>query len=539
MMNWSGKPWRYWQLAIVAIAVLLTSISGCRQLSLTSERSSISQDKHIVAFVPKQALLSAVIDTTAKLDKTWLKSSLSEGLFKTADSFLASLSLDFDDDIRPWLGNTLAFAITDKDIDRDRRNGRQTGYLLAVDTTDGDHLREFLELFWQRQAVAGAQPVLSNTSGVPVVTGQVGAGEQSLATAVVGPHTLLIANDIKVLQQSLRVAQIPTLQLSDYDCCTPIWVNLHLPELLDWLGLAVPIRQQLLSSPQWQQLQAQTVFQPHRLVINMQLNSLGNRVDPTLNSRLTGTREHKDSIQKYLPTSLAWVATGYDLMPLWLGLADELNHYQKLPVLIQQSQQWLSTPLAQTLIEKITQLFINHYAVGQFQDGTWLMAMANTQIDMVKQLDDIAIQQGLTVSQLTLNNQTVTAWSRLKTRVKDGTNRETTVETDLVALHTKVEDCDIFSSSIGGLTAALEAPDQPLFKNQQFQKVVQPTDNSNQGYAYGTWGEIERLLASNRWFSLIKPILQPWSESLSAISVSTNGKTGKQSTGTISILLKD
>ena len=542
MVNRSGKPWRYWCLSIVAIAVLLTGISGCEQLPSISQQSSISQANHILAFVPKQALLSAVINTTTKLDKARTHTHLSKVVSKNLDALLVSFSLNFKDDIRPWLGDTLAVAITDKDIDRDPRNGRQTGYLLVVDAADGDRLREFLELFWQRQTVAGIPPVLSKASGVPVVTGQVGTNEQSLATAVVGQHILLVANDTQVLKQSLRVAQTPTLQLLKYDCCVPAWVNLQLPALVDWLGLAVPVQQRLPSSPQWQQLITTAVAQPHRLVINTRAKSLNRQTAaPIFTANLANTNPQSvESIESYLPASLVWAAAGYDLRSLWVQVENELNYYHKLPAPIQQSQQWLSTQLAQTLIEPITQLFSNAYAIGQFRDGTWLMAIANSQSASVKQLDNIAIQQGLTVSQFTLKDQSVTAWSRLKTLVNEGAHRETTVETELVALHTKAKDCHIFATSISGLTAALEAPEHPLLDTPRFQKAMQPINQSNhQGYLYGTWDEIERLLASDRWFSLVKPILQPWTESLSAIAVSTHEQPDEQSTGIISILLKD
>ncbi|MGD1948752.1 MAG: DUF3352 domain-containing protein [Leptolyngbyaceae cyanobacterium] len=542
MVNRSGKPWRYWWLSIVAIAVLLSGASSCGQLPPISGQPSISQANHIVTFVPKQALLSAVVDTTAKLDKARTHTHFSKVVSKNLDLLLVSLSLDFKEDIRPWLGDTLAFAVTDKDIDRDHRNGHQTGYLLVVDAADGDRLREFLELFWQRQTVAGTSPVLSKASGVPIVTAQVGTHEQSLATAVVGQHILLVANDVQVLKQSLRVAQTPTLQLLEYDCCVPAWVSLQLPALIDWLGLAVPVQPQLPSSPQWQQLITTAMFQPHRLVVNTRAKSLHHQTaDPIFTANLANTKKTRsvESIESYLPASLVWAAAGYDLRPLWAQLGDELNYYQKLPAPIQQSQQWLSTQLAQILLEPISQLFSNDYAVGQFRDGTWLMAIANSQPANIKQLDDIAIQQGLTVSQFTLKDQSVTAWSRLKTRVKEGANRETTVETELVALHTRAEDCHIFATSIGGLTAALEAPEHPLLDTQRFQQVMQSINNHNQGYLYGTWDEIERLLASDRWFSLVKPIVQPWTESLSAIAVSAHGQPDKQSTGTVSILLKD
>ncbi len=540
MVNLSGESWRRWRLIFIAIALLLVSLStsSCKQLPLVPERAPLPTGNPQLEFVPRQALLVGAIDITVTPDKTWLRSPLTKSLPQSIDSWLAPLELAFTQDIRPWLGKNIAFAITSKDLDHEQSNGRQSGYLLVADITDSEQLHEFLELFWQRQAVAGTEPVLTTVSGVPIIAGYVAKGARYLATAVVGDRTLLVANDIKVLQQSLRVAQAPALQLSPENCCTPIWVSLRIPEFVDWLGLATPVNVRLMSSAsKWHQLNATIAFYPRRLVINTQLIPLGNL--PISKTRLLDIESVADKPHRqYLPDSLAWAAIGYDFPSLWTDLWQELAHYEQLPLPLQQGQQWLSTQLAVSLSKPIAQLLASDYAVGQWEDGNWLMAVANINSTVTKHLDEIAIQQGLTVSPLSLMGQSVTAWSRLNTRL-DTRNRETTVETELVALHTRTNDCDVFATSIDGLTAALKASSNPLLENQRFQYTIQLTDSSNHGYVYGTWDEIERLLASNRWFSLVKPILQPWSQSIDAIAITSYGQTANQSTGTISILLKN
>jgi hypothetical protein len=242
--------------------------------------------------------------------------------------------------------------------------------------------------------------------------------------------------------------------------------------------------------------------------------------------------------QQYLPAGLAWAAMGHNLLPLWTGISGELEQYKQLPFPLQRWQQRLSTQLARTLSEPLARLLSGDYAIGQLADGNWLMATLGSHPSTINQLDSIAKKQGLTVSQLSLKGQTATAWSRLKTKL-DTRNRETTVETELVALHTKSGNYDVFSTSLGGLTAALEAPSHTLSETQRFKRTIQPMNTTNQGYMYGTWDEIERLLASTRWFALIKPILQPWLQSIDAIAITSNKQTVNQLTGTVSILLKD
>ena len=536
MVNLLGKPWQ--RGFAIALLIISLGLNSCQQLSL---QPPSSQSTHILEFIPRQSLFAAVVDTTITPGKAWQRSNLSPALAQTIDSFFTPLAINPSEDIRPWLGDNIAFAITDKDLDLDRR-GRQTGYLLVADTADDENLREFLELFWQRQTVAGTQPVLTAGNGVPIIAGTVAQGTQPLATAVVDEHTLLVANDIKVLRQSLRVAQAPALQLSQRDCCTPVWINLHIPDFVDWLGLATPAKMQFMSSLQWQQLSATAILRPQQMVINTQLTALGNNHPPEFEVSQPDTKTEPDtnlsSPQQYLPASVAWAAMGHDLRPLWTDLWDQLGRYQGLPFPLRQGQQWQSTQLAQALSGPLTQLLSHDYAVGQLTDGTWLMAVTTAEPTVTEQLDSIAEQQGLTVSQLTLEGQTVKAWSRLKTRV-DARNRETTVETELVGVHTKVNDCDVFATSLSGLTTALAAPTNTLTTTPRFERTVQSMDKSNQGYMYGTWSDLDRLLESNRWFSLVRPILQPWSDSIDAIAITSYGKTDNQSTGTVSILLKN
>lgn len=537
MADWLARLRGVWRRGLAAIALLIFTISAisCSQLPTQTKVSQNLQNGAISKFVPRQAVLAAAIDTTVEPGKAWQRSGITDAAYEAISSLLAPLAVELSEDVRPWLGNQLVFAITDKDLDLNHQN-RRTGYLLVAETSDGERLREFLELFWQRQAVAGSQPRFTTMNGVPIISGVIDKEKRSLATAVIGETVLLVANDASVLQQSLRVAQTPALQLSRLQGTKPVRIHLRIPEFLDWLGLATSAKQVFMSSSPWQHLTAVTEIQPQGLEVMTQLSSL--KRDRTANNKPdTDIRVPDDGPQQYLPASIAWAATGQDLLPLWEGFWDEIEHYQNLPPFLQQWQAWHQSEIAQTLKYPLTQLLAGPYAIGQLEDGTWLMVTANSSSATIDQLDHIAEQQGLTVSHLALKGRSVTAWSRLRTSL-DTRNRETTVETDLIALHTKVGDYNLFATSLGGLTAAFEAPANGLLATQRFQRAAQLLDTPNQGYFYGTWDKVERLLASNRWFSLVQPIVQPWIQSIDTISVTNYEHTSAQSTGMVSILLK-
>ncbi|MEO0868683.1 MAG: DUF3352 domain-containing protein [Cyanobacteria bacterium J06642_11] len=534
MLSWFQQAGR----CLCAIALVLLSLwsTGCTQLFPVSQPSSLSGNSSILRFVPRLAVIATLFDLTDV--SIWRPLILGKGLSQTLGSLSTPLGIDFSEDVRPWLGDQAAIAITDQDLDKDNRNGYQTGYLLVAEVSDSERLRESLGLLWQRQSVAGTPLQFTQANGVSIITGPVTSASHQLSTAMVGEHTLLVANDLQVLRRSLQVAQVPHLQLSSPDEPVPLWVALRIPDVVHWLGLAVPDTQEFMGTHLWHLLTASAKFNSFGIAVNTQLQGLQvgqleNR-PPVINSV-----DQTATFQQYLPVSMAWAAMGHDLSPLWANFQTELQHYQKLPTFLRQFHQWNRTDIAQELIGSISQLLANDYGIGQLEDGSWVMAVSSAKPRTLDQLDALATEEGLTVSQFTLNGHTVTAWSRLKTRMRQDTlNRETRVETEVLALRAKLDDCDVFATSLSGLTAVLEAPGQSLQSSQRFQRTVQVMDTPNQGYIYGTWNEMERLLASNRWFSLVQPIVQPWGQSIDAIAITSYGQTINQSTGTVSVLLK-
>ena len=150
----------FYSLAAGVVVLLLIGISGyywiVSQSPLTLLRGGSQTTPTAAIFVSKQApvMVSMLVNpdkleslrqlVTSPLERRRSRSEL-EGL-KT--SLLADTGLDYRRDIQPWLGEEITLAVTSGDIDRNRSNGKQPGYLLALTTKDSTKSREFLQLLF-------------------------------------------------------------------------------------------------------------------------------------------------------------------------------------------------------------------------------------------------------------------------------------------------------------------------------------------------------------------------------------------------------
>ncbi len=175
-----------------------------------------------------QAFQETVSHDRQRTQAEWMR--LKQGL-------VAGVDLDYEQDVQPWLGKELTVAVTTIDRDRDPSNGQQPGYLLVAAIAQGAEIQEFLELFWQKQAVAGATLAFEQYKGVQIVSAQPNSSPvpvssppsifqasslrpsplrpalANIATAQVGGKFLLVANHPDVLRQAINAAQATDVAL--------------------------------------------------------------------------------------------------------------------------------------------------------------------------------------------------------------------------------------------------------------------------------------------------------------------------------------
>ncbi|NJL22350.1 MAG: DUF3352 domain-containing protein [Leptolyngbyaceae cyanobacterium SM1_3_5] len=147
----------YLLIAIVA-TLLLAGLGGLVWLASGNPFAALSSGDRApsaIVFVPRQA--PAVVSLLVNPDRleAFRLASVRPAERRRAraqidrlkQNLLQRTGLDYQQDIQPWIGDEVTFAVTAPDFDRDPTNGAQAGYLLAIASRDARQAREFLQLF--------------------------------------------------------------------------------------------------------------------------------------------------------------------------------------------------------------------------------------------------------------------------------------------------------------------------------------------------------------------------------------------------------
>ncbi|NEP16407.1 MAG: DUF3352 domain-containing protein [Leptolyngbya sp. SIO4C1] len=569
-------------LGTAAALIALAGLAGFWQLMAQSPLLLLRGSPHSVsqaaAFVPRQAPLMVSLLTSPErlialrqvLTSPAQRRDTQAAQAQLKASFLEQTGLDYDRDIRPWIGDEVTLAVTDRDFDRDPTNGRQPAYLAAIALRDGDRAREFLELFWQRQALAGAKLQFEVINGVRLIyeqsdaaisTESAAAGvaqalaglrqQGQLASAVVGDRFLLLANHPQAVRQSIRNAQAGSLSLSqrpDYQRALKTLPSerigllyCNLPQFLDWLGLATRATE-LTTTPQVQSLTAAVALSPQGLRLKTAIAPAATAQfkphSPTLIEPVPALR--------YLPQTASFAAGGQSLAQLWQTLETQLQPYKTAPAPLQTLRQTLTAPANDRLLSRLKRWLTGDYAVGQWSSAAgaapdWILVTRHTEAadEALTALDRAAEAQQLTVSPLLLQNQPVTTWSQFQTRTQGrGRDRETTVETQIKGLHATVAGYDILTTSLAAMSAVLTAPSRSLLDSPRFQQTTAVFEQPNDGYLYVDWPQLRPALVETApWLTLLDTTAQPLLETLQTIAVSSYGSSTTQQQGDILVQL--
>ncbi len=333
-------------------------------------------------FVPKQApAMVSLLANPGQLEAFRLVTArpgerrrVRAELAQLQQGLLGNTGLSYEQDIKPWLGKEITLAVTTLDVDRDATNGRQPGYLLAIATQDPERSREFLQLFWQKRAIAGTDLVFEQYKGVkllygsqaeqgrnlePRTRGKKGSTLQSqlstlsyaspsLASAAVGDRFILFANHPKVLRDAINNVQAPDLSLrgaSFYEQALETLTKpriglsfINLPGLAAWLAeeTAVPgkdvaksVTTEPETPPTYQTMAISLELDRHGLVAETALSG-------SKKSSVTASLTQPVGALQYLPAKSALAASGINLDQLWAGLSSDLKSYETASKLLNQ-----------------------------------------------------------------------------------------------------------------------------------------------------------------------------------------------------------
>ncbi|MDZ8226293.1 DUF3352 domain-containing protein [Nostoc sp. ChiVER01] len=522
-----------------AIALLVIAIAGFYWFSAKNPANLTASTSGPNAAIFVSKLSPAMVSLLVNPDR--LQALEGEGeLSKLKTSLFAKSGIDYKEDVQPWLGDEITLAVTTLDIDRDRENGQQPGYLLALATKQPQKSREFVELLFSKRALGGANLAVEQYKGVKLISDNSQPEQDLLAGAVVGEGFVLFANDPKVLRDAINNVQAPDLNLTsspEYQKATKQFSKgglavafLNLPIVAKWQGLEFP--EQTYNSE----------------IISLALNPKGLLAETSF---LTSSEIVSPSSPlskpvgalQYVPASAGLAISGSNLSNL--GNSDLAKLWRQATATIYGSEEDMVSRFAKPLADVQKRWGINlpedifswvqgEYAIALLpgKEQTiphWIFAVEKSEsVDKgVARLDAIASSNGLSINLLTLSKQKISAWTELTTATKKSDVKEGTsfsIETKVRGLHTTLGNYEIFTSDLETMDEILTTKDNSLIDNPNFKDSIAAIPLPNQGYIYLDWTKSQNLLERQvPILKLVEVLGKPFFDNLRSLTVSSYG----------------
>ncbi|PMB44334.1 hypothetical protein CEN40_14215 [Fischerella thermalis CCMEE 5205] len=536
-------------LAAITMMLLFITISGCSGLSSTNSFVGISgttQQPGAAIFVSQQApVIMSMLVNPDKLQALEREGELS----KLKTSLLASTSLDYKQDIQPWLGNEITLAVTTQDIDRDPSNGQQPGYLMALATKNPEKSREFVDLLFSKRAIAGANLTTEQYEGIKLIfdSPQVDPKskmQNSLAGAAVGDDFVLFANDPKVLREAINNVQAPDLNITTFSQYQQAVKQipkgalavafLNLPNIAQWQGLKLP-------EPATYDSEIVSVVLTNKgLLAETSLLAQGETAPP-----LEPLSQPVGALQ-YIPTSAGLAIAGKNLSSLPNSNLNQV--WEQIKVAISGSEKNIVSGLIKPVVDVQPDSDINlkedifswvqgEYAIGLLPrsgqanpDFVFVVEKTETTPAGISRLDEIASSQGLSLNTFDIDKQKISAWTQLKaTKIADPQQREKyTIEAKVSGVRISQGNYEIFASNLETMNEIINAKNNSLISDRQFQNSIAAIPQPNQGYVYLDWAKSRELLENQFPILKLAEILaKPIFDNLRSLTMSSYGSDTK------------
>lgn len=515
--------------SIIFLAIFGVSVNWLLQENpLMYESGGVIKSPTAAQFVPKQApIMASIVVDVDRLEAyrqlrapLKIRSRTRQELDRIKAQFLALSQLDYDQDIKPWLGEEITLAVTSLDFDRDRANGVQPGYLLVTTTDDQELAREFLQAYYSRQAVSpNTDLVFERYKGVNItyrrpLQKKPDPNAGALASAVVGNH-VLFANHPKVLREAINNIQVPTLSLEQaipYQKAQKTITNprigqlyLNLPAVAAWIAnqSALPLQE---NQPT---LTAGVSIAPDGVKAQTALLGVGGEENrsPALSQPVNALN--------YLPSDSVLTAAGVDLNQLWNSLKT-LAVDESTTTVIQQLETNLQDRFGISIPEEIFPWVTGEYAVALLpqpnqEAGEWVFVAEEVApeeaTNAIAQLDDQAKQGGYSVGDLTIAEQKVTAWTVIKP-ISDVTfqpkQSPVQLNAEVKGIHGEIENYQVFGTSVEAIAQGITKGEDALINSETFQSAIASLPAENDGYFYLDWEKSQPLL--EKQFPLIRVV---------------------------------
>ena len=544
--------------------LLLIGITGCNGFYAKTPLTRASTEQSDAAmFVSKQApvMVSMLVNPER------LQAFEGDGeLSKLKTNLLANTGIDYQEDIKPWLGNEITLAVTSLDIDRDFENGQQPGYLMALATTQPEKSGEFVEVLFSKRALAGASLATEQYKGVKLIydnqipptqatplnalnprteVAQIEKekvkNQNPLAGAVVGKSFVLFANDPKVLREAINNVQAAELNLTSSSKYQQAIKQLP-KEALAVAFLNLP------TVAKWQGLKPEAQIYDNQ-IISLVSNSKGLLAETVL---LAKEKTSPPSAQlskpvgalEYIPAAASLAVAGANLNGL--GDSDLAQLWQQVTAALSASPEDVISRLLPPLADVQKQWGINwkedifnwvqgEYAIGllprkEQTTPDWIFVAQKSEGTPagISHLDELASSKGLSLNSFSLKEQKISAWTQLSAAVNksnEAKERESfAIQAKVLGARADLGNYEIFASSVEAIDQALTAKNNSLINSRNFQDGIAAIPQPNQGYVYLDWTKSQEILERQLpILKFVEVLGKPFFKDLRSLTLSSYG----------------
>ncbi|MEG5056976.1 MULTISPECIES: DUF3352 domain-containing protein [unclassified Microcoleus] len=471
-------------------------------------------------------------------------------------SLLANTGLDYSRDIQPWIGDEITLAVTNPDFDdRDRNNGQQTGFLLAVSSQNADRSQQFLTSYWQKESRKEKTVQSELYKGVQIYYKESPIAKKktdpispfnplslpnstlppSFATAAIGGTSdsgnnssfVLFANSPNVLRDAINNVETANLNLEN----TPEYQKAVQQLTQGRIALAFVNFPQLATEQNSQ-------VSPNSLAVAVGVNRRGllaqtalvtsrdNTAVPTLSAPVQALQ--------YIPSASPFAVASTDLRNFWTDLSSAVSANAEVSKLVDRTIADIQQNWGVNLPQDIFNWVQGEYALAVVPSSSntpdWIFA-AEKSADAQKaidKLDEIARSKEYSIGNFTLRNQKITAWTQLTTSQSyDKKNKiKSAIETEAKGVRATVGKYEIFTTSVEAMDAALKAAETgSLVANLDFQTSIEPLPPSNDGYFYLDWPSSRAIWEKQiPLLRLIELSARPFFDHLRSLTVTSTGE---------------
>ncbi|MDY6782332.1 MAG: DUF3352 domain-containing protein [Cyanobacteriota bacterium] len=512
----------YWILSKSPLPLLLTGVKD---------------NPAAAVFIPKQAPVVVSLLANPERLETFVRSATPLRQRKRAQAeleqlqqgLLANTGADYNEDIQPWLGDELTFALTASDFDRDGDNGEQPGYLWVADSKDGDAAREFLQSYYAKDAIAGTSELVSEPyKGVNLIYRRnLTDNTTTSASAVVGDRFVLFANHPRILREALNNAQAVDLNLQRNPAYQKALSTLQGPRIgvsvIDLPALAGFVAKQPVPPELQQTLTVGLALSRQGLIAKTALAGFkgDENVSPALSQPVKAL--------ELIPARAMAAAAGTDLQQQWEQVSTGVTPDSAPAQLLDRVVSRLNESLDIDVVEEIFSWARGEYAIALLPPAeenrpNWVFVAQKTPEAeaAIARFDTLARQRDLSVGNFTLGDRKIAVWTKLEASEEQPATR---LEASVKGARTQTDDFVIFGSSLDGLGQALGDGDRSLLVKEEFKDAIALLPKQNDGYVYLDWTQSESLFEKNiPLFPIVEFAGQPLFRNLRSLVLSSNGK---------------